>query len=354
MSVSLICAKSTFKKFCAVLLCILTVFSLSSCSLISSDDDFSESTSYLMDTVIQQKWYGVKSKETCDEIEKKLKDIEDRVSLYIEGSEVKRINEAAGKEYVSVSDDVFDMISEAKKISEESNGLFDITIAPLVLLWDITGDDPHVPSEGEIDDALKKIDYKKILLNEADKSVMLKDEGMQIDLGGIAKGMAAGEMRDIADKNGVTGYLSVGGNMLVIGKKPNGKDIIIGIRDPLGSENDYFAKIKIEGYTMATSSASERYFEEDGVVYHHILNPFTGYPGETDLLSVTVVSKNGLLADALSTAIFLEGSSGLEKAMNRDDCMVLAVTKDKKVYASEKMWELITPADTKDYEFCSD
>ncbi len=353
-NVSLICAGRIKKDICFFIICIVTLLSLSSCSLVSSDNDFSESTSYLMNTVVQQKWYGNKAKDTCEEIEEKLKDIENRVSLYIENSEISQINDAAGKEYVNVSDDIFDMISEAKAISEESDGLFDITIAPLVLLWDITGDNPHVPKQGEIEEALKKVDFTKILLDEDNKSVMLQDEGMQIDLGGIAKGMAAGEMRSIAEENGVTGYLSIGGNMLVIGKKPSGKDINIGLRDPLGSESDYFAKITIEGYTMATSSASERYFEENGVTYHHILNPFTGYPGETDLLSVTVVSENGLLADALSTAIFLEGSSCLERYMSRDDCMVLAVTKDKKVYASEDLWGRITPTNTKDYQFCSD
>ncbi len=174
---------------------------------------------------------------------------------------------------------------------------------------------------------------------------------MKIDLGGDGKGYVTARMKDIVDKYDVTGYLSVGGNMLVVGKNPDGRDFTVGIRDPLKDSNSYFATINIEGYTMATSSAAEIFFEEDGVEYHHILDPKTGYPGDTDLLQVTVVSKDGLLADALSTTIFLKGSECLDEYMQRDDCMVLAVTKDKNVYGSEGIWDRVSPVDDSGYTF---
>ena len=180
---------------------------------------------------------------------------------------------------------------------------------------------------------------------------MLADEGMKIDLGGIAKGWAASEMKKIAEKNEVQGYLSLGGNVAVVGKNSNGKDISVGLRAPNGSENDYFATMNIEDYTMATSNGTERYFEQDGKTYIHILDPFTGYPVETDLLSVTVISKDGLLADALSTTIFMKGTESLGEYFSRDDCMVVAVTKDCKVYASDEVWQRLTPYNTNDYEF---
>lgn len=336
----------------SILICLLAFGSMAGCS--TSEENCAESTVFLMDTVITQKWYGENAQKTCDEIEAALTDLEKRISIYIEDSEIAKINAAAGKEYVSVSDDVYEMISRVKDLSEQSGGIFDLTIAPLVLLWDITGDNPHVPQQEKIDEALTKIDYRKVLLNEEDKSVMLEDEGMLLDMGGSAKGMAASEMRSIAEENQVNGYLSIGGNMLVIGKKPDGTDFKIGLRDPNGDANDYFGTVAIDGYTMATSSPVERYFEEDGKIYHHILNPFTGYPGETDLLSVTVISEDGLLADTLSTTIFLKGSDCLEEYMNRDDCMVLAVTDDNKVYASDGFWDLLTPTNTQTYTFCSD
>lgn len=313
----------------------------------------SERTSYLMHTMVVQKWYGENAEETCDEIEDALSDFEAMASLYISGSEVSRINEAAGKGYVRVSDELFEMLKEAKQLCEESGGAFDITIGPLVLLWNISGQDgePHVPEQTDIDEAVSKVDYNKLLLDDENRAVMLEDEGMKLDLGGAAKGYAAGLMKSIAEKNGVSGYLSIGGNMLVVGKDPGGDPFVIGLRDPLKDSNSYFATIDITGYTMATSSAAEIFFEEDGVRYHHILDPKTGYPSDTDLLQVTVVSKDGLLADALSTTIFSKGSECLEEYMNRDDCMVLAVTKDKEVYGSDEIWELVTPADTEEYSF---
>ncbi len=299
-------------------------------------------TLFLMDTVVTQEWYGEKAEETCDEIETALRELEQKVSLYLEDSEVSAINAAAGKEYVPVSEEIFDMIKREKALSEESGGIFDITIAPLVLLWDITGEDPHVPEQEEIDEALTKVDCTKILLDEETHSVMLEDEGMMLDLGGSAKGLAAEKMRKIAEDNGVSGYLSIGGNMLVVGEKPDGSDFVIGIRDPNGDANDYFATVTMEGYTMATSSAVERFFEEDGVTYHHILNPFTGYPAATDLLSVTVISEDGLLADTLSTTIFLKGSTCLEQYINREDCMVAAMTDTGNVVVSEGLKSMLT------------
>ena len=312
-----------------------------------------ESTSYIMSTMVTQRWYGDNATDVCSEIEEALQDFEKRTSLYIEDSEISAINDAAGKEYVKVSDETFDILKRSKQLCEESGGAFDITVGPLVLLWNINGQDgdPRVPSQSEIDEALKKVDYEKILLNEDDKSVMLAEEGMKIDLGGDGKGYATASMKDIVDKYDVTGYLSVGGNMLVVGKNPDGRDFTIGIRDPLKDANSYFATINIDGYTMATSSAAEIFFEENGVKYHHILDPNTGYPGDTDLLQVTVVSKDGLLADALSTTIFLKGSECLDEYMKRDDCMVLAVTKDKNVYGSDGIWDMVSPVEDSGYTF---
>ena len=316
----------------------------------------SERTSYLMHTVVVQRWYGENAEKTCDEIEDALGEFENLASLYIEDSEISRINDAAGKEYVQVSDELFYLLKRAKQLGDESDGAFDVTIGPLVLLWNVTGQDgdPHVPEQEDIDEALKKVDHTKLLLDEENSAVMLADEGMKLDLGGVAKGYAAGLMRDIAEENGVTGYLSIGGNMLVIGDDPDGEPFVVGLRDPLKDANSYFATIDITGYTMATSSAAEIFFEEDGVKYHHILDPKTGYPGDTDLLQVTVVSEDGLLADALSTTIFLKGSGCLEEYMDRDDCMVLAVTKDCEVYGSEDIWNIVTPTDTEDYSFMAD
>ena len=342
---------------CALMTAAAVLSGCTSCSFSvnvnTPEGSASERTSYLMHTMVVQKWYGENAEETCDEIEDALSDFEEMASLYISDSEINQINDAAGKNYVQVSDGLFELLTKAKQLCEESDGVFDITVGPLVLLWNVSGQDgdPHVPLQSDISAALEKIDYTKLLLDEENKSVMLADAGMKLDLGGAAKGYAAGLMRGIAEKNNVSGYLSIGGNMLVLGDAPDGKPFVIGIRDPLKDSNSYFATIDITGYTMATSSAAEIFFEEDGVTYHHILDPKTGYPSDTDLLQVTVVSEDGLLADALSTTIFSKGSGCLEEYLNRDDCMVLAVTKDREVYGSDGIWELVTPTDTETYIF---
>ncbi len=310
-----------------------------------------EAFSFCMDTWVSQQWRGARAKETCTEIEEALKDLESRVSLYSDTGEIAAVNAAAGKSYVPVSDDVFEILQGSLKVCEETGGLFDVTIAPLSLLWDVTGEDPHVPPEEAIRAAREKVDYRCLLLDEENRAVMLAKEGMQLDLGGAAKGYAAGRMREIAEKNGVSGFLSIGGNMLVVGKKADGSDYLVGLRDPNGDENDYFATVAIDGYTMATTGTYERWFEEDGVRYHHVLDPFTGYPSGQDLVSVTVISKDGLLADCLSTAVFLQGSGGLGKALSREDCMVLAVTASNDVYASPEFFERLVPVPDSGYVF---
>ncbi len=349
MRVSFLCAGS-LKKTAAVFTGLMLL--LSGCSASSGTAKSAESTAFLMDTVVTQQWYGEKAEETCTEIEEALLELEKKISLYDPESEISAINEAAGKAYVPVSEEIYELIAAEKEFCAESGGVYDITIAPLVMEWDITGEHPHVPTESQIREAQSGIDYTKILLDEEQRAVMLAEEGMMLDLGGAAKGMAAGAMREIVEENGVSGYLSLGGNMLVSGKKPDGSDFVVGIRDPLGDANSYFATVTLDGYTMATSSAVERFFEEDGVIYHHILDPFTGYPAQTDLLSVSVISEDGLLADTLSTVVFLKGSGCFPEYLNREDCMVVAVTKDKKVYASENCWALLTPANTQTYTFC--
>ncbi len=350
-----------FRTKTAIFLSIMLIFSviIAGCgktgqtSRMASGEVSCERTSYIMHTMVVQKWYGDNAEKACDEIEEALGELEKAVSLYIADSEINKINDAAGEGYVEVSEELFAMLQQAKELCLESEGALDITIGPLALLWDVAGNegDPHVPAQSDIDEALELVDYTRLLLDEEMCAVMLKTAGMKLDLGAVAKGYAAALMRSIAEENEVSGYLSVGGNMLVIGQNTDGSDFVIGVRDPLKDSNSYFATICIEGYTMATSSAAEIYFEEDGVTYHHILDPSTGYPGDTDLLQVSVISEDGLLADTLSTTIFLLGSECLDEYMNRDDCLVLAVTKDCEVYGSDAVWDMVTPVNTDDYTF---
>ena len=258
---------------------------------------------FAMNTVISYCLYGENAQEALAQCRVLVGEMEHTLSATWAGSDLLRIRDAAGKEPVQVSEETVALLTLADSLREETGGRFDVTIGPLVQLWDITGTEPKVPDAYAIEQALRLVGAVPVI-DEAAQTVYLPEEGQQIDLGGIAKGYVCSKLREICDTHQVTnGYISLGGNMMVLGEM----DDLFGIRDPNGGENAYFAKLSLAGKTMATAGGYERYFEENGKVYHHILDPRTGYPAETDLLSVSVISEDGALADALSTALFMMG-----------------------------------------------
>ncbi len=331
-------------KYGAVALAVFVMLMMIGCaaSKAQTETRTAAGMDFVMNTWVEQRWYGKNAQQTYDEILSALKELEGKLSLYEENSEISRLNSAAGQYPVALSHDTYQFLRQAVDYCAQAQGLFDITIAPLTLAWNVTGESPRIPSEEEIQQAQRLVDYRRIIFDDANETAMLADAGMRIDLGGIAKGMSAALMRQYAIKNNAQGYLSLGGNMMVQGKKPDGSDYVIGVRDPRGDVSEYIASLALNGMTMATTGDYERYFEQDGVRYHHIIDPFTGYPSTTDLISVTVVSEDGTLADYLSTLIFMRGSAALGEYLDRDDCMVLAVTKDFEVYASKPLQTRLT------------
>lgn len=329
-------------KYFAAVIIVLCIAMLFGCSQGQTGERSATGIEFVMNTWVEQRWYGKNAQKTYDEVLGALKDLESKLSLYVEDSEISRLNAAAGLHPVALSHETYQFLRQAVDYCAQSDGLFDITIAPLTLVWDVTSENPRVPLQVEIEDAQKSVDYRRIIFDDTNETVMLADVGMQIDLGGIAKGMAAALMRQYPVKNGVQGYVSIGGNMMVQGKKADGSDYVIGIRDPRGDASEYIASLSLDGLTMATTGDYERYFEQDGVRYHHVIDPFTGYPSATDLIAVTVVSEDGTLADYLSTLIFMRGTQALPEYLNRDDCMVLAVTNELEVYASEPLKKRLT------------
>ncbi|MFV0498271.1 MAG: FAD:protein FMN transferase [Candidatus Fimivivens sp.] len=303
---------------------------------------FAAGTEFVMNTWVEQRWYGENAQKTYDEVLASLKELENKLSLYVEESEISRLNSAAGVQPVALSRDTYQLLRQATDYCAQADGLFDITVAPLTVVWNVNSDNPRIPTQEEIKGAQKLVDYRRIIFDDANQTAMLADAGMRIDLGGIAKGVAASLMRQYAVANDVQGYLSIGGNMMVQGKKMDGTDFVIGMRDPRGDASEFIASLPLDGLTMATTGDYERYFEQEGIRYHHVMDPFTGYPAVTDLISVAVVSENGALADYLSTLIFMRGSQALPTYLARNDCMVLAVTKDFEVYASEALQDRLT------------
>jgi thiamine biosynthesis lipoprotein len=289
---------------------------------------------FCLGTVVEIKIYDKASEDTLTDVFNILKRIENRMSLNLENSEICKINKSAGKEEVKVSPETFSVIKRSIYYSSRSNGLFDISIGPLVKLWGIGSDNARLPSPNEISSTIKKIGYKNIILDEANHSVKLAKEGMMLDLGAIAKGYAADEIaKYLKSKNIQNAIINLGGNVYAMGSNPNSKPWNIGIQNPIDSRGNNIGAIHVRNKTVVTSGVYERYFEKDGKRYHHILNPFTGYPADNSLISVSIVADKSIDADGLSTTTFSMGlKDGSKLIESLDGVDALFITKDNNVY----------------------
>ncbi|WMJ23303.1 FAD:protein FMN transferase [Paludicola sp. MB14-C6] len=323
-----------------IVLCLLAVLTLSqmliSCS--SQTKTASNGEIFVMNTVVTQKVYGKNRDKAILNVNNCLKEMEKELSMYIPESYISKINQNAGLTPVKVNSYTFDLIQTTQKYCERSNGVFDITIAPITKLWGITSQNPKVPTQDQINELLPLIDYRNIKLDSKSQTVMLKEKGMAIDLGGIAKGYINDLIKSEYDKLNISSALiSIGGNIYAYHTKPDNTLFTLGIRDPKGSSNDMVGKLKVKDKIVATSGAYERFFEQDGKVYHHILDSKTGYPAESDLLSATVVSENGGLADFLSTTVFISGKKQMKQYLNQSEFSVIIIDKEKNVYVSDNL-----------------
>lgn len=281
--------------------------------------------------------YDHPDKEIFEKAFARIEDIENKMSVNIETSEVSSVNMSAGIAPVEVSEDTFAVISKALTVSELSGGAFDITVEPLVDAWGIGSDDARVPSQQEIDSLLPLIDYKDIVINEDTHTVFLPVEGMGIDLGGIAKGYAADEVAEILKEEGVEkAIINLGGNVLTIGSRVDGTPWRIGVQNPDAERGGHVMILKLEDQALVTSGPYERYLEVDGETYHHILDTTTGYPVQTNLTSASIITRESFIADALSTAIYSEGIvKGLELIDSLDSVDAIFIDDQKNIYLSE-------------------
>ena len=239
-----------------------------------------EKTEEILGTVVTGKVYGKNSKKALEEAFIRAKDIEKVMSAKLSDSELTKVNENAYKKEVKISKDLYFVIEKALYYSELTEGAFDLSIGKLIDLWGIGTDNEKIPQEEEI----------------------------KLDLGAIAKGYAADEMKKIiCDKYKIEkGILNLGGNVMTIGSKNENEKWKVGITNPLNTE-EVLAVVKVQEKTVVTSGNYERYFIKDNVRYHHILNPDTGYPAEEGVISTTIITKNSIDADALSTATYILG-----------------------------------------------
>lgn len=258
---------------------------------------------FAMDTVMTLTAYGPKGQAAVDEAVQELRRLDALWSVGNSDSEISRLN--AG-ETQTVSAETAGLLERALELSQETDGLFDATIYPLVELWGFPTDDPHVPEDTDVAAALPLVDSSRVGL--AGETVTL-GPSQKLDLGGIAKGYASARVMEIFRDKGVkSGMVSLGGNVQTLGTKVDGRAWRIGVRDPAGGASDYLGVLSVEDRAVITSGGYERFFVENGQRYIHILDPRTGHPAQSDLQSATVISEDGVLADALSTALYIMGS----------------------------------------------
>ena len=293
----------------------------------------SESEIFALDTAITLKVYGSKRDEVLKKLEDKINELDDMLSTGKETSEVSRLNR--GGEAV-LSPTMANLVKRSLDIYKKTDGLFDITIYPLMELWGFPTKNYRVPSEKEIEEKLKLVGSDKIDFNEETRKISFKNKGMEIDFGGIGKGYITDELvKILTDEKVESAIINLGGNVFGFRKKPDGSLWNIAIRDP-NEPDKYMAAIRLEDSAVITSGGYERYFEENGIIYHHILDPRTGKPSESGLKSVSIISKDGTLADALSTSLFIMGE---EKAIeywkeNGSNFDILLMTNDNRLLVS--------------------
>lgn len=331
------------RKLRGLVLFILAISLLSAGLIVSSllkEKKPFQRSEYIMGTIFDITAIGDDEKALEDAASKafdEIKRIDALMSRYKEDSEVSLVNKNAGIAPVKVGHELIEVLKEAVKISDLSEGAFDVTIGPLSNLWGFDEERKVVPSPEEIERLRKLVDYRKLRIDEAASTVYLEEKGMMIDVGGIAKGYSLGRAMKIFEDFGIKNvFINAGGNLNLRGGK-KGKPWRIGIQDPR-DESKLLGKIDITDISIATSGDYQRFFIKDGIRYHHILDPRTGYPAK-GLISATVIGRSKTSMDGFSSAVFILGAEKGAALMKKIGAEGIIVTYDGKVIVSKGLRE---------------
>lgn len=301
---------------------------LTGCSAESSPEPV-QGTFFAMDTMMDFTIYGESG--LINQSESLIASLESLVSVTDADSELYAINQTGSG---MLTEEASSLMKQALEICRRTDGALDLSIYPIVRAWGFTTGSYQVPDEAEIQALLPLVDYRKIQYDAATGTATLP-EGMEIDLGSVAKGYAGQLAAQMLREHGVqSALLNLGGNVQTVGTKPDGSPWQIGIKDPQGE--DAMMVLSVEDQAVVTSGGYERYFEQDGQTYWHIMDPSTGHPADSGLISVTIVGDEGVVCDGLSTALFV---MGLEKAADlwaqSGDFEAVFVTASGEVYITE-------------------
>lgn len=297
------------RRLLSGLLAVCLAAGLTGCSMESqqsNENNFSPASRdfFAMNTYIRLEAYGDRAADALAQAQERMEELEGLWSVTDENSEIYAVNHSGGQP-ISVSDDTAAVVSFALDMAEETGGALEPTIYPVLTAWGFTTGEHHVPEPEEIDKLLTSVDYHSVSLNG---NTIQLEPGMMMDLGAVGKGYASDEIASLLRKSGITSaLLNLGGNIVMIGSKPDGGDWRLGLQDPF--ENGTIGVLTASECAVVTSGNYENYFTaEDGTTYGHIIDPATGYPVDNDLAAVTIVAQDGKLCDALSTSLFVMGA----------------------------------------------
>lgn len=300
-------------------------------------------SAFMLNTVVTVTLYDSDDPKILDGCLDVCRSCENIFSTTIEKSEIYKLNHRpVDQQTFTVSDETAELLKRGIYYCKLSDGAFDLTIEPLSSLWDFTSDEHVVPPAAQIEAAREKVDYRNMKLDGNTLTFLSPDT--TIDLGAIAKGYIADQMKDYLVKNGVnSAIINLGGNVLCVGENPNGHPFRIGLQKPFADRNETVATLDINGKSVVSSGVYERHFIKDGINYHHILNPRDGYPYENGLVSVTIISDLSVDGDALSTTCF---SLGLDKGMKLinsiKDAYGVFITDDYVIHYSDGAKDFLT------------
>lgn len=325
------------KKFAlaAAAVCAALTVCLTGCKENRQIEPISQSA-FLLNTFVTVTLYDSEDQDILTGCLKLCGEYENMLSRTIEGSDIYRLNHREpGTKAMEVQEETAELIEKGLYYSKLSEGAFDITIEPLSSQWDFTAENPQVPDERSLEEGARKVDYRQ--LHVEGNQVIFQSDDTRIDLGAIAKGYIADKLKDyLLEENVKSAVINLGGNVLCVGEKPDGQPFRIGLRKPFEGQDQVIGVLDISDRSMVTSGVYERHFVKDGVNYHHILDPKTGYPYNNGLTSVTIVSEQSVDGDGLSTVCF---SLGLEKALqlveSLDQVYAVFITEDGKIHTSK-------------------
>ncbi len=294
---------------------------------------------FAMNTYFTLKAYGSGGPEALSQCTARVQELEKKLSVTDEDSDIRKINQGQSH---SVDKDTLYLIQEALKLCEETEGALDITLYPVLREWGFTTNGYQVPQAKKIAELLEKVDYQKVELLFPDGLICL-EEGMELELGAVAKGYTGDCLMEILRQQGITSAMvDLGGNVQVLGHKPDGSQWKVAVRNPFDRASE-LGVLEINDKAVITSGSYERYFEEEGQRYWHILDPADGYPADSGLVSVTVVGEKGIRCDGLSTALFVMGREKAEAFWRQaEDFEMILVTEEGQLYITEGLQDCFT------------